>query len=159
MPITESVPIGDIAREAHEFTHDMFDLTKHDLANKGFDNAVDGIYYCIVYGHDPDGIPFPALSQYYETWKQAVVGDEPIGILFGLMTSRAELCGVRIIRPDHAIQIYGATLAGQIEATKFQEGGAVTGTNQPARPFYGFPDQHVYNTMQPFDRHFLSFMK
>ena len=26
----------------------------------------------------------------------------------------------------------------RIEATKFQEGGIVTGTNQPPRPFYGF---------------------
>ena len=85
---------------------------------------------------DPDGIPWPALSPGYEEWKSEVAPQAPMAVLHGVMKTFVEVAGERHQDPDHASMTYGVTPEARIEAVKFQEGGIVTGTRQPPRPFY-----------------------
>lgn len=157
MPITTSHPVPDLLSEARELSR-MFDLARYNTGLRALDLAAQGVLDCFQNEADPDGVPWPPLDPSYEGWKTATVGSKPIGYLFGVMSDMAQIQGISVITADQATMTYGITEEAKIEATKFQEGGAVTGTNQPPRPFYGFSFVGVYMVNTMFDDHFTQFM-
>jgi len=85
---------------------------------------------------DPDGIPWAPLSDSYLTWKAEIAPQAAMGVLYGIMKTWDQVAGIRDIWPDLAEMTYGITVEARVEAVKFSEGGIVTGTAQPPRPFY-----------------------
>ena len=117
---------------------DPFNLSRSGLGDQLLDIAVLNIVLNCSAGLDPDGQPWLPLSKSYQLWKDNIAPGQPIGRLFDLMLDYGQLSGERTVGPAWAIARYGTDSLARIEAMKFQEGGLVTGTNQPPRPFYGF---------------------
>ncbi len=86
---------------------------------------------------DAEGMPWASLSAWSTERKDKVAPGMPIGKQSGLMLAAEQLRGERTITAKAASMKYGRDDKARVEATKFQEGGEVTGTNQPKRSFYG----------------------
>ena len=86
---------------------------------------------------DPDGNPWPDLSNSYATWKATIAPGRPMGYLYGTMKTMDNLMGVAVVQGSQMTMTYGVDPVAIAHAIKFTEGGLVTGTNQPPRPFYG----------------------
>jgi hypothetical protein len=78
-----------------------------------------------------------------------------MGYLYGFMLDHSEVEGVREIEQNHMIHGYGITTKARIEAIKFTEGGVVTGTRQPPRPFFGFSALSYVELVRASDNEFL----
>jgi hypothetical protein len=136
----------------------MFDLDQHDLGRHMLDNAAFEITVNMANETDSDGFPWAPLSSWYEEWKKNVAPGAPIGYLYGLMTNWEQIAGERLIYQYTASMTYGIDVIAKIEAVKFQEGGIVTGTNQPARPFYGLTLAACLRANDRFDVIFTNFV-
>lgn len=87
---------------------------------------------------DPDGIPWEKLSPYYADWKASVRPGAPMGVFDGIMKDWANLVGTATASGDRMTMTYGTgDPVAMMHAIKFTNGGIVTGTSQPPRPFYG----------------------
>lgn len=102
----------------------------------------------------PDGNAWAPLHPDYLDWKRAQGELMAIGRLHGLMLDDEQLKGERAIGKDRATMTYGTTPEARAEATQFQEGGAVTGTGQPPRPFYALGREAIEETNEVADAMF-----
>ena len=133
MRATLSSLLDDITRMMNPF-----DLTKKGLAQEIATAAADGIIVHMTMGCEPDGTPWEPLSPGYQAWKDKEAPGQPIGRLYDHMMTYTQVYGTLQISTDQITQTYGVDDDAFLEALKFQRGGAVTGTTQPPRPFYGF---------------------
>jgi hypothetical protein len=131
-----------------------FDLDRNNMAMYCFIDVAMGIQSNMDLEMDSDGNTWDQLSHSYDTWKQTVAPGMPIGWLYGLMRDITELLGTQLIGQDVAVMSYGTNMISQMEAIKFSEGGAVTGTNQPPRPFYGLTFVAIAKCDASFDYQF-----
>lgn len=122
-----------------------FDLTADGLGAELAGIAAEEILANMDAETDPDGNPWPSLSAGYREWKDVVAPGAPMAVLRGVMKTIEQLRGEPVFTPGAGRQTYGTDDEAKEHAMKFQEGGLVTGTNQPQRPFYGF-------TQKAFDR-------
>lgn len=113
-----------------------FDLDRDNLATTVLDVCTIEIMASMDSETDPDGIPWASLSPYYLEWKAEVAPQAPMAVLHGIMKTWEQVAGARFVRADYAEMTYGVDPVAKIEAIKFTEGGIVTGTSQPPRPFY-----------------------
>lgn len=144
--------LADIDRMEHGL-----DLDRDLFASTLMDASVDGILWNCGQEKDPEGVYWPRLSAGYKAWKDQFHPGHPTGVLFGIMITVEQLSGVRVITADQASMTYGISPQAIVEAVKFTEGGAVTGTNQPPRPFYGFTAEAIADIETIADRRFQTF--
>ena len=142
-----------IVAELRDAEH-AFDLDRNGIGTAIMAHAVDGIMWNMIQELDPDGLPWDDLSPSYEAWKKTVAPGKPIGVLHGLMRTMDQLAGVQLVTTNFASMTYGTDPVARVEATKFQEGGIVTGTAQPPRPFYGLTREALDDIDAEFDARF-----
>ncbi|MDQ3168423.1 MAG: hypothetical protein M3P94_07220 [Chloroflexota bacterium] len=116
----------------------VFDLDQGTIADDIMDKSVDGMMWNMLMETAPDGTPWPALSDDYEEWKDKFYPGQLMSHLTGEMRTIDQLSGVRTVSAHMATMEYGLDHAVRLKAMKFSEGGVLTGTAQPPRPFYAF---------------------
>ena len=131
-----------------------FDLDRHDLADRMMDIATFEILAHMDAEVDPDGVAWAPLSQKYIEYKAEIAPQAPMAVLFGVMKTWDQVAGERHVETARATMTYGTDDAARIEAVKFTEGGAVTGTDQPQRPFFGLTNGAVGRIDAMLERHF-----
>ncbi len=100
---------------------------------------------------DPDGNPWPKLSDSYQEWKDRVAPGELMGYLYGAMKEESNIRGVPVTSGNQMTIAYGPDPVAIQHAIKFTEGGIVTGTNQPPRPFWALSQQAEAEITQHID--------
>lgn len=138
-------PLDDLMHDMDEMER-LMDLDQLSLAQGLMDATEAGIYLMSMAEEDPSGAAWPSLHPLYLDWKQHQGLLMSIGRLHGLMLSHEELRGERTIDKHKAEMQYGITQQAREEATQFTEGGAVTGTQQPPRPFYDLGPESIMRT-------------
>jgi hypothetical protein len=126
------------------------------IMNRVMDMVAQHVKNNCIAETDCDGFAWPKLSTGYETWKNRFFPGQLMGILWHHMLAMDQLEGTRILAKDRSTMTYGLDPIAKEEAEKFQEGGAVTGTNQPPRGFYGLTYQAISALDQIFDHIFMS---
>lgn len=132
--MTHAEIIADLKRLAK-----MFDLRRDNLGSDLLDLAAEDVLETMDRQEDPDGLPWIPLSDAYEEWKSLHFPAQPMAVLFGLMKTREQVRGFRVIGVDRAEMTYGLDDQVRNEAEWFQEGN----THQPPRPFYALTAQAV----------------
>ena len=129
----------------------IFEMDRDRLGERLCDVAAEEIMRNMIAECDPDGVRWADLSPSYQAWKDTITPGAPMGVLWGIMRTSAEVRGEREIDAGHAEMGYGETQQARTEAIKFQEGGKVTGTGQPPRPFYAFTRGAIVRATQVLD--------
>jgi hypothetical protein len=114
---------------------EAFDFDKNGLGEALMDEAVDQFLIEMDAQVDPDGVPWPPLSEDYAEWKASAAPGEPMAVLYHLMKTPEQLAGERTIAADVATMTYGTSPDARDEAGFFIEGRP---PGQPARRFYEF---------------------
>jgi hypothetical protein len=135
-----------------------FDFTRGGLGQAIIDAGIIGIIDNTWDELEPDGTPWAPLSQGYAAWKNSVRPGQRIGRLWDVMLAIPEIMGVQTILPARMVHQFGVTDQAKLEALKFQEGGLVTGTNQPPRPFFGITIAACYMDDTLLENRFYSFI-
>lgn len=130
-----------------------FNFTRDQLGPRTCQVAARAILDNMEAEADPDGWPWPALGPSYEAWKNAVAPGNPIGVLWGHMRDTTQLEGEQRITIKRVEQEYGIDEKAKQEAAEFQEGGLLTGTMQPQRPFYAVGHHCADELDAHFDAH------
>lgn len=115
---------------------DVSDFTKDTLGASLVHIAAMAIIGQMGEEVDPDGHPWPPLSEAYAAWKAEVTGGEPMAVLFHRMRTLDEVEGLYRITATTIEQTYGTSEEARNEAEWFQEGSEKQ--NRPPRPFYAF---------------------
>lgn len=110
----------------------IFDLDKHGLAEKLMDATAEQILRDMKAETDPDGNPWPALSEAYTEYKAKVAPGQPMSVLFGYMRTIEQLKGSRRIAAREAVMVYGVDEKARQLAEWFTQGNS----RQPPRPFF-----------------------
>src|SRR4051812_17486937 len=130
---------------------DMTDGLGHELTSI----AAEEIHHNMDAECDDQGNPWPSLSAGYQAWKDVVAPGQPMAVLRGVMKTTEQLRGEQVITPNAVRQTYGIDDEAKEHALKFQEGGLVTGTNQPQRHFYGFTPKAIDRMNAACDQRFI----
>lgn len=112
---------------------ELFDLTK-GLGTILMNEAAEGMFDQMNREVDPDGVPWPALSEAYAKWKAKTHPGELISELEHRMKTLEQLDGEREIEADHATQTYGVDEGARQEMSWFVEGDP--SRNRPPRKAY-----------------------
>jgi hypothetical protein len=115
-----------------------FNFAANSLGHNAAEITADAILLAMDAEFDCDGVPWEPLSYTYAQEKAILAPGEPMSVLYGHMKTKDQMMGDIIVMPKTMTQTYGQDPLAKEEAEKFQEGGAVTGTRQPKRSFYGF---------------------
>lgn len=118
----------------------LFDLREGGLGADLCKAATDGVQATIAAEADPDGTPWPVLSEKYAEYKSFQFPGEPIAVLHKVMADPHEVAGELDITIDRATATYGRTDRARAEASWFQD---PANPNQPPRKFWGFTAQSV----------------
>lgn len=129
---------------------DLFDFTKDELSYEVAAVIAEGIYDYMAAELDPDGNPWPPLSEKYAEWKAKHFPGQDISDLHHHMRDPTQLVGSVGVWPHRMVMTYGKDEQAQDEAVWFSEGNE----RQPARPFYEFNELVLSRLRELFDRHF-----
>lgn len=132
--------IADLNRHRHIFDADVVGEGVLDIAAeqayRRFDQAVD-----------PDGNPWPALSEAYARWKAKYGLGMQMGVLTGVMAGDLEeFKGDRYIGKDEARSTYGTSEESREHAANFEDG-------DPRRAFTAMCDVTVQLIDDYLDKH------
>lgn len=111
----------------------VFDLDRDGLGEALMDLDARLILKYMDAQEDPDGNPWPPLSEGYALWKDAAHPGNPMAVLLGHMKTEEQVKGMRRVTAREATMVFGVDELARQEATYFQEGSA----DQPPRRFYG----------------------
>lgn len=139
--------LRDLDRHIH-----LFDLDQGDLGEDLMDVAAGVIRQDIDGQVDPDGQPWPELSDAYATWKATVAPGNPMAILYHQMIDSEQIAGERWVSPTEGRMVFGVDEVPKQEAVWFQEGDP--NNNQPPRRFYEFSLESLTRMDAHLDRHF-----
>lgn len=124
--------------DCDELAHAL-DLDRGGFADDLMREATDGILWNMIQELDPDGVPWAPLDPTYAAEKAIARPGKPMAVYDTIMRTVAQLEGRHAVGPDLATQSYGTgDPVALYHAVCFTEGGVITGTSQPPRPFYAF---------------------
>ncbi|MDR3639063.1 MAG: hypothetical protein P4L84_34985 [Isosphaeraceae bacterium] len=129
-----------------------FDFTKDTLGESLCHVTAMAIIAFMGSEIDPDGNPWPELSEAYADWKSTVAAGEPMAVLYRHMRTLDQMEGLHRITATTVDQTYGTDEEARSLAEWFQEGS--TKQNRPPRPFYAFNDLAINNLNDWCDQHF-----
>jgi hypothetical protein len=127
------------SRQASAILHDLekhknlFDLTL-GLGTALMNEAAEGMFDQAMKELDPDGAPWPVLSEDYAKAKAKHYPGEQIGEREHLMLTLENFDGERDIETNEATQTFGLSESARQEAEWFIEGSEKQ--NRPPRRFY-----------------------
>ena len=121
--------LGDLDRHKQ-----IFDLDQNGLGEALMNIDCEVILRDMDAEVDPDGKPWPPLSELYLAWKAIAAPGSPMAVLYGHMKTLAQLKGMRRTTARLAVMVYGIDEEARDLAEWFQEGNAKQ--NRPPRRFY-----------------------
>jgi hypothetical protein len=113
----------------------LFNLD-NGLGVKLMDAAAEGFFDCMNRQEDPDGVPWPPLSEAYAKWKSKNYPGELMAELEHRMKTLEQLDGEREIGEYEAKQTYGVDDGARTEAEWMIDPDDKSG--RPSRRFYEF---------------------
>ena len=114
--------------------------------------ATDGVREIIDQETDPDGSPWPPLSEAYDEWKQAHFPGQPMAKLYGIMAQPEEIAGETFVQSTQAAVIFGKSDEARQEFEWFNEGGG----NRPPRRCWGLTANSIKDSTDFLDDRFKS---